>query len=94
MSTDLQTRFEQALRAALDGPQHGGSSVVVRAPDVNVAPRVVAEMPALPQPLEVLDVARHGAAFEYEIRPVRDAQGLLISARLVPVALVSFGGMP
>jgi hypothetical protein len=94
MSTDLQSRFEAALRRALGTTEAGAPVVNVEAaaaPVVHVSPVVRAEMPALPQPLEVLDVARHGAAFEYDIRPVRDAQGFLINARLVPVALVHFG---
>ncbi len=94
MSTDLQSRFEAALRRAL-GTSEAGAPVVhvaaAAAPVVNVSPVVKAQLPALPQPLEVLDVARHGAAFEYEVRPVRDAQGFLVNARLVPVALVHFG---
>ena len=87
----MQERFEAALRRALDGPQPGGSVVTVRAPDVTVTPTIKAELPSLPQPLQVLDVARHAAAFEWLVTPVRNAEGFLVSAKLTPVALVHFG---
>ena len=94
----LQSKFAEALRRALGTTEAGAPVVHVAAPAapaapvVNVSPVVKAELPPLLTPLEVLDVARHGAAFEYEVRPVRDANGYLTSARLVPVALVHFGG--
>ena len=95
MSDDLQSRFAEALRRELgmaDGAAAPGAPMVnVQPAQVSVSPRVVAEMPALPQPLEVLDVARNANAFEYEMRVSRNADGLIVAARMVPVARIEFG---
>jgi hypothetical protein len=91
---ELERRFADALRRALDGPQPGAVHVDVAAPNVTFTPVVKAELPALAQPFEVVDVRRYAGAWEYEVRPVRDADGFMISARLVPVALVHFGELP
>jgi hypothetical protein len=94
-AADLEQRFALALRRALDGAQPGAPVVHVDAPNVTVTPTftptIKATLPALPQPLEVLDVARNSNAFEYEMRVVRDAAGLIVTARMVPVARIEFG---
>lgn len=92
--SDLQARFADALRRALgtaDAAQPGATTVHVAAPAVSVSPRIEATLPALPQPLEVLDVARNANAFEYEMRVSRNADGLIVAARMVPVARIEFG---
>lgn len=35
--------------------------------------------------------ARNSNAFEYEMRVVRDGSGLIVTARLIPVARIEFG---
>ena len=89
MTDDLQTRFAEALRRAFADPA-AGAVVTVRAPDVTFAPTIKTTLPALEGPLPVVDIERFGGAFEFEVRPIRDADGLLISARLVPVAFHPF----
>jgi hypothetical protein len=95
MSDDLQSRFAEALRRELgmaDGAAAPGAPMVnVQPAQVSVSPRVVAEMPALPQPLEVLDVQRFSGAFEWQLSVTRGPDGLLTAARMTPVALVHFG---
>jgi hypothetical protein len=97
MSTDdLQERFGAALRRALgmmagDAPA-GAAVVTVAAPNVSVSPRVVAELPALPQPLAVVDLQRFAGNFEWQVTPVRGPDGLMTSAKLTPIAFVHFEG--
>ena len=91
---ELQVKFAEVLRRELGmaGNAPAGAAVVnVAAPMVSVSPRVVAELPPLPQPLEVLDVARNTSAFEYQLIVARDpVSELMLTARLVPVARVEF----
>lgn len=91
---DLQQRFALALRRALEGSQPGAVHVDVAAPSVSVSPRVVAELPALPQPLEVVDTQRFAGNFEWQLTPVRGPDGLMTSAKLTPVAFVHFEVKP
>jgi hypothetical protein len=90
----LQDRFAAALRRELgmaDGAQPGAAVVHVAPAQVTVSPRVVAELPALTEPVLVEDVRRFGGAFTYELRPERDASGALTRARMVPIEFVPFG---
>lgn len=90
---NLQARFEQALRRALSGATEAGVPVVnVAAPavQVDVVPHVTATMPALTEPLEVVDVQRFGGAFEYEVKVERTPEGFIRNARLVPVLFHPF----
>jgi hypothetical protein len=90
---DLQARFAAELRRQLGmagGSAQPGTSVVnVAAPAVNVAPRIVAEMPSLPQPLEVADVDRFAGSWRYRLEVKRDGNGYIQTADMVPTRCVS-----
>jgi hypothetical protein len=92
--TDLQAKFAEALRRELgmaDGGAPGASVVTIRAPDVSITPRIVAELPALPQPLLVEDVGREPGAFVYKMSIKRDHSGLIVDATMTPEKFVPIG---
>jgi hypothetical protein len=92
MSPDeLQCKFAAALRRELGmtDAQPGTSVVNVAAPAVNVAPRIVAEMPALPQPLEVADVDRWIGAWRYRMNVKRNNSGSIESVDLQPTRFMT-----
>jgi hypothetical protein len=86
VSTDLQTRFEVALRRALSGSAEVGATTVhVASPDVHITPTVMATLPALDQPLQVLDVGRQNGAYEWRLTGIkRDDQGRIVDAQMTP----------
>ena len=79
MSDDLQERFAQALRKALDMPV---ADVLPPAMEITLAPPV--------DPVPVVDVQRFGGAFESEVQVVRNPDGFMNSARLIPVRFIPF----
>jgi hypothetical protein len=87
--TDLQTRFAEALRRELDGGAPGAPVVNVQPATVTVTPRVVAELPALPQPLEVADVDRFAGAWRYRMEVTRNSSGLIQTVEMQPTRFVS-----
>jgi hypothetical protein len=95
---DLQARFREALARALgmsgDAGVPGATTVHVAAPDVHITPEIRAVLPALPQPLEVVDVQRFAGNFEWQVTPVRGPDGLMTSAKLTPIAFVHFEVKP
>jgi hypothetical protein len=90
---ELEQKFAEALRRAL-GTTEAGAPVVhvaaAAAPVVNITPEIKATLPALTEPLEVVDTQRFGGAFEYELKVDRTAEGFIKTARLVPVLFHPF----
>jgi hypothetical protein len=67
--TTLEARFAAALRRELGmvgDAAPGATSVHVAAPAVHLAPRIVAELPALTEPLQVEDIT--AGAFGLRVR--------------------------
>jgi uncharacterized protein YbbK (DUF523 family) len=87
MSTDLQTRFEAALRRELgmagDAPP-GAAVVNVQPAAVNISPEIRATLPMPSEPVEVVDIGRQNGAYEFRMRVTRNAQGQITDAVVSP----------
>ena len=83
---DLQQRFADALRRALEGAQAGVPAVHVdvQPAAVSISPVIRATLPMPEGPIEVLDVGRQNGAYEFRMRVTRNAEGLITDATVSP----------
>lgn len=83
---DLPLRFAAELRRQLG---MAGDAGLPGAPVVNVhvTPRVVAELPVLPQPLLVHDTGREPGAYVYKMT-IKRQDGLIVDATLTPQSFI------
>lgn len=91
---ELEQKFADALRRELGmaGDAQPGAPAVhvdVQPAAVSIAPRIVAEMPALPQPLEVADVDRWAGAWRYRMNVKRNNSGSIESVDLQPTRFMT-----